>query len=76
MANIRVINGMKELSRRFELCKEHYKMYLSRVFVCLRITRLMKNRYCRAGGSFHATLVGRIKRNFTFAVVTKNDIIH
>ena len=37
-----------------------------RVFVCQKITKFMKKRYCRNGGSFHSTIVGRIKRNITF----------
>jgi hypothetical protein len=28
----------------------------------------MKKRYTRVGGSFHSTIVGRIKRNVTFGV--------
>ena len=34
---------------------------------------VMKKRYCRAGGSFHATLVGRVKRNITFSVATVSN---
>ena len=72
---MKVINGLKELSARYIKAKKAYKVYLSRVFVCAKITKLMKQRYCRAGGSFHATLVGRVKRNLTFSVATCENTI-
>ena len=49
-----IVNWVKELYRRFVVETRKNKAFMNRLFVCLKITKLMKIRYCRAGGSFHA----------------------
>ena len=44
VANIKVILGLKEYSRIYKEKKRMWKIHLNRIFVCIKISKLLKNK--------------------------------